>query len=375
MERSTRLLAALSRPATTTSSLRTCSVGRTCPFPLLAASQLRSLHTSPSVSATPLSPTIAGPPPLPPAQDPAYPQDRVNRKRKQAELLKQGQVTRVNPGKPTTTLQKRFWKNVKVVETTDGLQIHLDTRPVRTATKASLTLPHNKRALATAIALEWDQLISAQQALKHHYIPMTSLTSRAMDVAAADAENNTKIRDMIVEMAMRYLGTDTLLCWAPEHNIHEPEPTGQKSLRSRQSEMAEPIIAYLRTHVFPGVNINPILGEDSIMPTPQPELTQQVIRGWVAGLPAWELAALERGILASKSLLVAVRLVVEWSKAFAHLREGSGGKRMFGIEQAAEAASLEVLFQTEQWGEVEDTHDVEHADVRRQLGSVILLVS
>jgi ATP synthase F1 complex assembly factor 2 len=42
---------------------------------------------------------------------------------------------------------------------------------------------------------------------------------------------------------------------------------------------------------------------------------------------------------------------------------------------AAQAASLEVLHQTEQWGEVEDTHDVEKEDLRRQLGSVILLVS
>jgi ATP synthase F1 complex assembly factor 2 len=36
---------------------------------------------------------------------------------------------------------------------------------------------------------------------------------------------------------------------------------------------------------------------------------------------------------------------------------------------------LEVLHQTEQWGEVEDTHDVDNADIRRQLGTVVLLVS
>lgn len=93
-------------------------------------------------------------------------------------------------------------------------------------------------------------------------------------------------------------------------------------------------------------------------------------------MPAFELAGLERGILATKSLLVAVRLLAEWSKEFqgASVAKNAGQER-FGIEAATEAASLEVLHQTEQWGEVEDTHDVDNADIRRQLGSVILLVS
>jgi ATP synthase F1 complex assembly factor 2 len=45
------------------------------------------------------------------------------------------------------------------------------------------------------------------------------------------------------------------------------------------------------------------------------------------------------------------------------------------VEEAARASSLEVDYQTGMWGEVEDTHDVEKEDVRRQFGSVILLVS
>lgn len=251
----------------------------------------------------------------------------------------------------------------------DGqLQVFLDKRAIRTADKKVLTLPASKRALAGAIALEWDSLVNAQQALKHHYIPLTSLLARANDIAAADAAGDTRIRDGIVKMAMRYLSTDTLLCWAPEVNPYDPESNGK--LRERQRQAAEPIIGHLRTHVFPGVEIEPILDADSIVPRPQPELTREVVRGWVTGLPAYELAALERGVLATKSLLVAVRLLVEWSREFQHARTGN-----FGVEQAAEAASLEVLHQTEQWGEVEDTHDVDAADVRRQLGSVILLVS
>lgn len=118
-----------------------------------------------------------------------------------------------------------------------------------------------------------------------------------------------------------------------------------------------------------------MLDSDSIMPRSQPQMTKDVIQGWVSGLPAFELAGLERAVLAGKGLLGAARLLVEWSTELAYLKGESPGREKFGVEEAARAASLEVVWQTGMWGEVEDTHDVEKEDVRRQLGSVILLVS
>lgn len=210
---------------------------------------------------------------------------------------------------------------------------------------------------------------------------------------------------------MRYLDTDTLLCWAPaakssdlhhhpETRANPPTTTTTESLRDLQRRTAQPILSYLTTRVWPGAELHPILDESSILPGTQPEMSKNIIRGWVSGLPAYELAALERAVLASKSLLVATRLLVEWSEEFRHLQEGrsgslasvgggvgggvesseipvekeEGGKR-FGIEEAAEACSTEVRWQTGMWGEVEDTHDVEREDLRRQLGSVVVLVS
>jgi ATP synthase F1 complex assembly factor 2 len=250
---------------------------------------------------------------------------------------------------------------------------------VRTPNKEILTVPRSKYHLAVAIALEWDILVSIQQALKTHNIPMTSLVSRALDIQAADAEEKASPRDDIVQTMMRYLTTDTLLCWAPEKNIHDApqleERTGTQSLRKLQIQVAKPIIAHLTTKVWPGVEVTPITQEDSILPLPQPDMTKEVIRGWLSGLPAFELAGLERAVLASKSLLVGARLLVEWSENLAHLRGETGSSGRFGIEEAAEAASLEVRWQTGMWGEVEDTHDVEKEDMRRQLGSVILLVN
>jgi len=57
----------------------------------------------------------------------------------------------------------------------------------------------------------------------------------------------------------------------------------------------------------------------------------------------------------------------------------------YGVEGIAHLASLEVRWQTQMWGEVEDSnylvqarlmiaHDVDYADIRRQLGSAITLL-
>ncbi|KAF2183745.1 ATP12-domain-containing protein [Zopfia rhizophila CBS 207.26] len=358
------------RPA---QSLLRLSAPRRVPRPALI-SFCQCLHTSSSRCATPLPhPSVPGPPPETPTPAASDALDRVARKRKQAELLKQAQEIRTTPSKPKTVLQKRFWKDVSVKQTPDGLQVYLDSRPVRTPTKQILTLPPSKHQLATAIALEWDLLVSAQQALKSHYTPMTSLAARALDIEKVDAENKPNVRDDIVRMLMRYLTTDTLLCWAPERNIHDAPQDGA-SLRQLQMKVAQPIIAYLATHVWPGVEIKPILEPDSILPISQPDMTKEVVRGWLSGLPAFELAGLERAVLASKSLLVGVRLIHEWGEAFAQSRAAAAERGRFGIEEAAEASSVEVTWQTGQWGEVEDTHDVEKEDLRRQLGSVVVLV-
>lgn len=303
-------------------------------------------------------------------------------------------------------MKKRFWKDVLVRTEAGGFEtsrignlgllkegnginlltegthnVYLDTRPVRNpSTKLPLNIPKSKPYLATAIAIEWDNLVSAWQALRSHLIPLTSITSRAQDISLQDDSTSasagiSQIRSEIVNNLLRYLDTDTLLCWAHSPSTSE---AASPSLRELQIGVARPIIAYLTQHVWPGVELVPTLDAGSILPAPQPEATRAVIKGWMAGLPAWELAGLERAVLAGKSLCVGARLVVEWSEVFrgtSHTAEkGEKGTDRFGIEQAAEACSLEVTWQTGRWGEVEDTHDVEKEDLRRQFGSVILVV-
>ena len=131
---------------------------------------------------------------------------------------------------------------------------------------------------------------------------MTSLVSRALDIEKEDknsdsAGNEASIRNTITKTVMRYLETDSLLCWAPtppeDPPGYETHASRTESLRSIQMRTAIPIISYLTERVWPGVEIIPVLEEDSIMPKPQPQQTIDVIKGWIMGLPAFELAGLE----------------------------------------------------------------------------------
>ncbi|KAF3768831.1 DNA-directed DNA polymerase B [Cryphonectria parasitica EP155] len=354
----------------------------------VALARHRSLHAS-SPDPANVAPFYAtGPPPEPPQPAVEHPYAKAERRRKQAELLRNAKEIRneIRAGKNKTPLRKRFWKDVHVKEVDGVYQIYLDARPLRhPETKEIVNIPLTKPLLAYALALEWDLLTSAQQATKQHLIPLTSLTCRALDIAANDAVTSSDstfspIRTSITNMVLRYLDTDSLLCWAPPPR--EPQAEGEGSLRELQERTAGAIIGYLSTHVWPGVEIEPVLDEGSIMPRGQKEGVREVIQGWVMGLDAWELAALERAALAGKGLLGAARLLVEWSEGAAGqvgrdvaAAEGLGARRKFDVEEAARVASLEVDWQTSKWGEVEDTHDVEKVDLRRQLGSVVLLVS
>ena len=282
---------------------------------------------------------------------------------------------------------------------TGAYQVHLDARPLRHPnTKAIVRIPLSKPHLAHAVALEWDFLTSAQQATMQHLIPLTSLVCRAIDIADDDAAHASKpasetkdgvfapVRTAIATMLLRYLDTDSLLCWAPESDslsFHTDPETGD-SLRSRQERVAGEIVQFLTSEVWPGVEIEPVLDSSSIVPRGQKPGVREVVQGWVMGLEPWDLAGVERAALAGKGLLGAVRLVVEWSEGSAGraLGLGKSGQAIegddatrFGVEEAAKVASVEVEWQTSRWGEVEDTHDVEKEDLRRQLGSVVLLVT
>ena len=194
----------------------------------------------------------------------------------------------------------------------------------------------------------------------------------------------------MISLLLRYLDTDSLLCWVPRPgalNVSEaPEEEGKENngqptcLHDLQEQTYQRVAGYLTSRLWPGTDIVPVLDGASILPRHQPPGTREVVKGWIAGLSAFELAGLERATLAGKSLLAAARLVAEWSEESPFRWQGivnasQEDAEFFGVEECAKAVNLEVDWQTRNWGEVEDTHDVEKEELRRQLASVVLLVS
>ncbi|KPM42255.1 hypothetical protein AK830_g4302 [Neonectria ditissima] len=343
---------------------------------------LRSIHSTVAKPAN-VAPVVGtGPPPEAPIEAPSAAEvnvhQRVARRRRQAEMLKHAKELRSVSAGRTGTLTKRFWKDVVVKEVNGALEVHLDTRPLRhPATKEVVRLPLTKPDLASALALEWDLLTSAQDTTRQHLIPLTSLVCRAIDIAAADAEAGSavsEVRNFIAKSLLKYLDTDSILCWAPPAGEYDKRNDAGESLRDVQKRTAEEIVSFMTTHVWPGITIRPVLDGHEIFPRDQEPGVREVVQGWVVGLDAWEIAGLERSVLAGKSFIAAARFITEWSNGPVGRGHHNTGKK-FGVEEAAVATSLEVGWQTSQWGEVEDTHDVSNEDVRRQLGSAALLVS
>ncbi|KAL7270407.1 ATP synthase mitochondrial F1 complex assembly factor 2 [Rhizina undulata] len=330
------------------------------------------LHNSPPLTATSLPITAHGPPPKAPVP---IVSEISEMRRRQKMLAEEGRVASA-AGKASG--KRRFWKEVSVVEKDGFYNIMLDTRAIRTPTKKPLAIPLSKPLLASAIALEWSLVKTSADALKGHRIPLTQLCSRAADLNDSELDPNSpsptggNTREEIVNNLIKYLDTDTLICWAPT-TPPEFREEGRRTLRELQIEESLPIISWLTANLWPGVSINPIDGDHGLIPvSPQPGGTREIIKSWIANLDAWDLVGLERAVFASKSMLIAARLIGEWSENLTVRR--NDGQR-FGVEDAAEAASVEVRFQTDMWGEVEDTHDVEKEDLRRQLGAGVLLVA
>ncbi|KDQ59555.1 hypothetical protein JAAARDRAFT_127057 [Jaapia argillacea MUCL 33604] len=235
---------------------------------------------------------------------------------------------------------KRFWKTVSIEPHPSSpgsrLSITLDSKPLKTPSGNLLLVPKEKRLVATLVAAEWE---NQRVVLKAHALPMTSITARAVDAA-----KEPKTRAEIHSALIKYLETDTIC-------FHQLDPP---SLVTLQQTHWDPLLDWARSTY--NVPINTYF---SVLSSSQPAETNERLSQELQGLDAWELAAMERATYTTKSFLIALALV----------------KKHINAEQAALAAQVEVNSQIEKWGEVEDSHDVDYHDVRRQLGSAACLLS
>ncbi|PCH38452.1 ATP12-domain-containing protein [Wolfiporia cocos MD-104 SS10] len=242
-------------------------------------------------------------------------------------------VTATNRAEATL---KRFWKTVGIEEREDAFAVTLDKRPLRTPGGKPLLLPRNKRLVATLIASEWE---NQESLLKPHTLPMTSLVSRAID-AFVDEQTRSEVRAQL----LKYLETDTIC-------FHSNEP---EVLVTLQAEHWKPLLEWVQSTYNVETSTT-----DSFLLAPHPEETLKKLDEVMNGFDLWQMAAMERATYTSKSFLIALALVT----------------RRITAEQAALASHVEVNSQIERWGEVEDSHDVDYHDVRKQLGSAACLLS
>jgi len=240
---------------------------------------------------------------------------------------------------------KRFWKKVGIVEVQDAnaktngnekmqktqYAITLDGRKVKTPLKQNLIVP--SKLLAHLIALEWD---SQSPTLKPFTMPFTSLACTVID--KKNSEKRTY--ETIIDDITKYFETDTLCFFSDKSN----------KLLDKQEKKWKPIIEWAEKQS--GVKIETTTG----LFLSHPEETNQKFYRFISQLNDWQIVGFEEMVRSSKSFLIGLALI----------------NRAISVHQAADLCRLEVLHQIEQWGAVEDSHDVDYADIRLRLGSAAL---
>jgi chaperone required for assembly of F1-ATPase len=200
---------------------------------------------------------------------------------------------------------KRFYKQVSV---TPELGILLDSRPVKTPAKATLTLLNV--ALAEAVAAEW----RAQGTdINPFSMPFTGLANAAIDRVGADP------LDFAAGIAT-YAETE-LICY---------RASDPSELVARQATLWDPIMLWA-SHRY-GVTFTCVTG---IMHQQQPPQTLVRLSQAVAERDPWELAPLSPLVTISGSLLIPLAMLDDAMPA----------------EAAFDAAHLDELWQAEKWGE------------------------
>ncbi|KAI9005178.1 hypothetical protein CLU79DRAFT_801455 [Phycomyces nitens] len=235
---------------------------------------------------------------------------------------------------------KRFWKRAGVKSEGDECTVILDHRNLRTPSNNVMRFPIAQRNLALLTAAEWD---AQTENLKAHTLPLTSIIARAIDAFDPAHATDPTLRAQVIDKLMVYFDTDAT-CYREE---------GPDLLVKLQEQHWSPIHAWVKEKYGVGIN-----STTEIFAITQPQETKDVLRKEIEAMDNLELSAFEKGVMSSKSFLIGFALI----------------KNALTVEQAAQAAHVEMNAQMERWGEVEDSHDVEREYIRQTLGSVACAV-
>ncbi len=176
-------------------------------------------------------------------------------------------------------LPKRFYKSVSV---TQGLEIALDQRIVKTPLKAPLKLPN--RALAGAVAAEWE---AQGEFINPHAMPFTKLANTAIDRATAE-------RQSITQEILDFAGSD-LVCY---------RATVPEGLVSLQNQLWNPVIAW----AFQTLGASLVVAHE-IVHRPQPQQAMQSFESHLNNLDTFSFTAAHNLTTLTGSAVLALMMV------------------------------------------------------------------
>ncbi len=218
---------------------------------------------------------------------------------------------------------RKFYQSVGVEAADTGHVVTLDGRMVKTPAKVSLVLP--TKALADAVAVEWD---AQDEKIKPDTMPQTRLASTALDRVMP------RHNDVVTEVAA-FGGTD-LLCY----RTNEPA-----DLMALQDRVWNPYLGWAATELGASLRVT-----NGIIPVAQEEKALERLKDRVAAHDAFELTALHSLTNGLGSLVLALAYMEGFSP----------------LEAVWQASILDATHQEEHWGlddEVAEKRAIQHADL------------
>lgn len=217
--------------------------------------------------------------------------------------------------------QKRFWKEVTVAETANGFEVELDGRRVKTPAKAPLMVP--TRAMAEAIAAEWD---AQTESVDPKTMPCTRSANAAIDKVT---HQHTEVAAMLAEY-----GDSDLLCYRADSPVE---------LAARQAAEWDPVLDWAEEEL--GVRLQLRTG---VLHQPQEAAALAVLAEKTGAMSPFQLAAFHDLVGISGSLILGFAAASGWRSA----------------DEIWLLSRLDERWQEEQWGEDEEAQAA--AEVKRQ---------
>lgn len=220
----------------------------------------------------------------------------------------------------TGWVAKRFWREASVVDDAGGFAITLDARRVRTPAKAPLVVP--TRALAHAIAAEWD---AQADKVRPETMPFTRTANSAIDKVA---HQHAEVAAMLADY-----GDSDLVCYRAEV---------PQSLVARQAQAWDPVLDWLAARH--GARL---VARSGVIHAPQDAQALQRLADKVQALDPFALSAFHDLVALTGSLALAFAAADDWR----------------GPGEIWELSRIDENWQEEHWGPDEEAKAA--ADLRR----------